>query len=132
MEDGMIEMPEGRLMAAQGPPQTRRDGKICEWDVSVSVAAEEYLRAMAAVYVLDEGEDPVELLIVGKAQRVAELEVIEGVTRAERAARQEQRRAEQDREYLERIKEERSRTITINYDLPIPQSTDVEGAVGGP
>ena len=30
LEDGMIEMPEGRLMAAQGPPQTRRDGKICE------------------------------------------------------------------------------------------------------
>ena len=87
LEDGMIEMPEGRLMAAQGPPQTRRDGKICEWDVSVSVEAEEYLRAMAAVYVLDEGEDPVELLIVGKAQRVAELEVIEGATRAERAAR---------------------------------------------
>ena len=74
------------------------------------------MRAMAAVYVLDENEDPVELLIVGKEQRMAELEAVECAEKAERQVQREQ----QDQRYLERITEERSRTITINYDLPIP------------
>ena len=43
----------------------------------------------------------------------------EDAVRAERKAKRE----EQDRAYLERIKEERNRTITLNYDLPIPGLT---------
>ena len=90
LEDGMIEMPMERLMALPGPPQTRRDGKTCEWDVSVSPEAEIYLRKMASIYVLDADDDPVELLVLGKAQRVAEQELAEGAVRAEREARRQE------------------------------------------